>query len=100
MTILYKLHSKLSGKSNSYAPPSVSGNGSGMENGGNGEFYVKKVLDKLCQSSTDCARAVEDLYQANKPKEAGTSKKGKSMDTETRYVRKVCSCIFLCLSFN
>ncbi|KAH3873585.1 hypothetical protein DPMN_036823 [Dreissena polymorpha] len=71
-----------------------------MENGGNGEFYVKKILDKLCQSSTDCARAVEDLYQANKPKEAGTSKKGKSMDTETRYVRKVCSCIFLCLSFN
>ncbi|XP_052267250.1 E3 ubiquitin-protein ligase UBR3-like [Dreissena polymorpha] len=84
ITILYKLHSKLSGKSNSYAPPSVCGNGTGMENGGNGEFYVKKILDKLCQSSTDCARAVEDLYQANKPKEAGTSKKGKSMDTETR----------------
>ncbi|WAQ93484.1 UBR3-like protein [Mya arenaria] len=86
LTILFKLHSKLAGKSNAYVPPSVLGQsstGSG-ESSGSGEFYVRRVLDQLCRVSRDCARAVEDVYQGQRPKDTGSPKKGKAMDPDTR----------------
>ena len=88
ISILFKLHSKMTGKSSSYVPISVSGRTVSDSDIGEGSHFVQRLLDKLCQQSMDCARLVEELYQTQVPKEgaASTSKKGKSsVDKEERY---------------
>ena len=88
ISMLLKLHSKMTAKPGSYVPISVSGRTVSDSNIGDGSHFVQRLLDKLCQQSMDCARMVEELYRSQAPKEgtASTSKKGKgSVDKEERY---------------
>lgn len=84
LTILFKLHAKMAGKSNPYVPASVAARNVSSANTGEGASVVERVLDKLCRNR-DCSKAIEDLYKGQKPKEGASPKKGKSMDPETRY---------------
>lgn len=74
----------MAGKNNPYVPASVSGKSTQDNTVGDGGHFIQRVLDKLCRQNRDCARSVEDLYNCQKPKEATSPKKGKSMDPETR----------------
>lgn len=86
LTMLLKLYTKLAGKSKHYVPPSVCTQSSSQEHFGTGAYYLQRLLNKLCQQSAECARALEDLYSAQQqPKDPSTSKKGKAMDNETRW---------------
>ncbi|KAL4222682.1 E3 ubiquitin-protein ligase ubr3 [Mactra antiquata] len=83
LTILFKLHSKMAGKTNPYVPTSVTPRNLANTNVGDGASIVERVLDKLCRNR-DCSKAIEDLYKGLKPKEGMSQKKGKSTDPESR----------------
>ncbi|XP_060602002.1 E3 ubiquitin-protein ligase UBR3-like, partial [Ruditapes philippinarum] len=84
LTILFKLHAKMAGKGNLYVPASVSAKTSQDTSVGDGAHFINRLLDKLCTKNRDCARAVEDLYNSQRPKEGAIPKKGKATDPESR----------------
>ena len=86
ISILLKLHSKMTAKPGSYVPISVSGRPVADSIIGDGSHFVQQLLDRLCQQSLDCARMVEEIQRSHSPKAgASTSKKGKgSLDNEER----------------
>ena len=91
LTLLLKLHDKLSGKQHSYVPETIRGVSSDHEMEsriGDGVFFVGKLLDKICRKSEESARSVETMYRESIPREGGSSGKGKKkigeMDKEER----------------
>ncbi len=72
LTLLLKLHAKLSGKPNSYIPESQrSVPTSSIEDDsrvGDGIFFVGKVMDKICRLSSTNADIVTEYYRRNLPK--------------------------------
>ena len=64
-----KLHSKLSGKPNSYVPESLRQASSSSDSMGsrigNGVFFVGKVLDKIGRGSERCRARLEEIYNRN-----------------------------------
>ncbi|XP_052682389.1 E3 ubiquitin-protein ligase ubr3-like [Crassostrea angulata] len=79
ISMLIKIHAKLMGQSCSYVPLSQSKRQISDSVIGDGPFFVCKLLDKMSRSSTDCARAIEDVYTSLNPKEVSGA--GKKRDT-------------------
>ncbi|XP_061179951.1 E3 ubiquitin-protein ligase ubr3-like [Saccostrea echinata] len=79
ISILMKIHAKLTGRSCSYVPLSQSKRQLSDSVIGDGPFFLCKLLDKMSRSSTECARAIEEVYRSLQPKEA--SGVGKKRDT-------------------
>ncbi len=88
LTLLLKLHAKLSTKPNSYVPESVCGRSAHHTYSriGDGPFFIGKVLDKLCVLSEDNARVVQQYYHSNLPKTDSNSSKKEGLDREERFV--------------
>lgn len=83
--MLMKIHSKLTGRSCSYVPLSQSKRQMSDSGIGDGPFFVCKLLDKMSRSSTDCARAIEEVYTSLNPREAsGSGKKPDNVKDEER----------------
>lgn len=75
------------GQSCSYVPLSQSKRQMSDSVIGDGPFFVCKLLDKMSRSSTDCARAIEDVYTSLNPKEvSGAGKKRDTAKDEERSV--------------
>ncbi|XP_052094995.1 E3 ubiquitin-protein ligase UBR3-like [Mytilus californianus] len=68
ISLLFKLHAKLSGKEEQYIPLSRSNRSIGDAPIGDGPYFIGQVLDKLSQQSTSCARNIEELYSVTSPK--------------------------------
>ena len=92
VTLLLKLHAKLSNKENSYIPESyrVTTSDSATESDsriGDGPFFIGKVLDKACRSCAAVTKQVEDFYK-HQVEVAAAKKKDKSskrpLDKEER----------------
>lgn len=87
ISMLIKIHAKLMGQSCSYVPLSQSKRQISDSVIGDGPFFVCKLLDKMSRSSTDCARAIEDVYTSLNPKEvSGAGKKRDTAKDEERSV--------------
>lgn len=95
LTLLLRLHEKLSGKPRSYVPETIRGTSSDAEMAsriGDGAFFVGKLLDNICRRNAESARTVEKIYrEAGASAEGhGHSSKGKKkigeMDKEERWV--------------
>ncbi|XP_048246065.1 E3 ubiquitin-protein ligase UBR3-like [Haliotis rufescens] len=84
LSLLLKLHCKLSGKSGSYVPMSVKKRESVKTLIGDGPVFVGKLLDRLCEMSTECGRIVHDTYRALWPDETDKKAQGQNVDKETK----------------
>ena len=84
ISMLIKLHSKLSGKVGSYQPLSMCKRQATESVIGDGPFFIAKVLDKMSRSSTDCAKSIEEVYKSLIPKDAGSGKKRDTAKEEER----------------
>ena len=67
ISLLFKLHAKLSGKEGQYVPLSRSNRSISDAPIGDGPHFVGRVLDKLSHQSTSCARTIEELYSVMSP---------------------------------
>jgi hypothetical protein len=79
ISMLMKIHAKLTGRSCSYVPLSQSKRQVTDSMIGDGPLFVCKLLDKMSRSSTECARAIEEVFTSLSPK--GASGAGKKRDT-------------------
>lgn len=72
VSLLIKLHNKLSDKESSYQLPAV---GAGMASDsnlvGDGTFFVGRVLDTLSAKSSKCTEAIRTVLNDMKPKSTG-----------------------------
>lgn len=84
ISLLFKLHAKLSGKEEQYIPLSRSNRSIGDAPIGDGPYFIGRVLDKLSQQSTTCARNIEELYSVTSPKKDNLKQ---SERDEERYVK-------------
>ncbi|XP_067935363.1 E3 ubiquitin-protein ligase UBR3-like [Watersipora subatra] len=96
VSLLMKLHNRLSDKEGSYVPISISKRKPDYSTlVGDGPFFVGRVLDTLSSKSTKCAEAIEKTYEALKPKlEADSNsnsskKKKKAQDRQKRLLDKM-----------
>ena len=80
VTLLIKLHSKLSGKTSSYM---CSGAKPSEVSVGDGPFYVGRFLDRLCHQSSECAKVVSEITTARQQKEKD-KKPGQTVNQEER----------------
>ncbi|XP_041366438.1 E3 ubiquitin-protein ligase UBR3-like [Gigantopelta aegis] len=85
ITLLVKLHNKLSGKSNSYACSTCEGGGAKPSEAavGDGPFYVGRFLDRLCRQSSECAKLVSEIAATRQQKEKD-KKQGQTVNQEER----------------
>jgi E3 ubiquitin-protein ligase UBR3 len=83
MTLLIKLHARLSGKVNSYVPESQRVGCSATTDHdccvGDGPYYISRLLDKACRLSPECAQVVENIYSVTLPRDRGGNSKRKDM---------------------
>ncbi|KAJ8313482.1 hypothetical protein KUTeg_008043 [Tegillarca granosa] len=82
VSLLVKLHSKLTNKQCSYVPLSVSNRQSNNSLIGDGPHFVAKVLDQICKANIECAKHTEEVYRTLLPKDS--PKKKESHDKEER----------------
>ena len=82
LSLLVKLHAKLSGKSNSYVPMSLRKKQSDDKDSriGDGPFFISKVLDVICRASEQCCQLVSDIYNKSLPR----ANDKKEMDRDER----------------
>ncbi|KAL5006565.1 hypothetical protein ScPMuIL_015371 [Solemya velum] len=66
ISLLIKLHSKLSGKQDSYVPLSFSMRQLSTSRIGDGPHFIGKLLDRLSQKSTICAKQIEEVIHSLK----------------------------------
>lgn len=74
VSLLMKLHNRLSDQSGSYVPLTLRGgmvDSSGLV--GDGPFFVGRVLDTLSTKSSKCASVVESVYNDLLPKNSSDS---------------------------
>ena len=84
LTLLLKLHDKLSKKTDSYLPESARGGAHDetMDSRiGSGEFFVGKVLDKICRQSAESANIVQKIC-LHKTSPPSTSEAGRDSHDE------------------
>ena len=90
VSLLVKLHSKLSGKPNSYVPLGMREGATGHSESriGDGPHFIGVVLDKVSEASLECAHIIEDTYQAGLPKTPKKSPKGLDKEERRRRARE------------
>ncbi|XP_064647278.1 E3 ubiquitin-protein ligase ubr3-like [Lineus longissimus] len=91
LSLLMKLHSKLSEKPNSYVPESCRAGTSRQVDStpriGNGVFYIEQLLDQIGGTSSECGKQILELHHHMLPKEEkaeASPSKGSSVDKEER----------------
>lgn len=83
ISLLIKLHFKLSGKTGSYVPLSMCKRLPSVSRVGDGPHFVTNLLDKMSQQSSDCAKLIEETYRQLVPKD-GEDRKQKASHKEER----------------
>ncbi|XP_069111047.1 E3 ubiquitin-protein ligase ubr3-like [Argopecten irradians] len=86
ISLLMKLHCKLSGKAGSYVPLSMCNRLPSTSRVGDGSHFITCLLDKMSQQSSQCAKLIEETYQQLVPKteEGGKQKSGKKDDRKKK----------------
>lgn len=80
ISLLIKLHNKLSDKEGSYIPLTTRGGTIDPSNHvGGGPFFVGRLLDSICAKSGRCSQVVEAVYKDLLPK---TSQDSSSLSTK------------------
>ncbi|KAK2143057.1 hypothetical protein LSH36_882g00050 [Paralvinella palmiformis] len=90
LSLLVKLHAKLSGRVNSYIPEhhrTGTSQRADVQDSkiGDGPYFLGKLIDKICFLNLECAEAVDVIYTASLPKDRGSKDKRKDVsDKEER----------------
>ena len=89
ISLLVKLHAKLSGKVNSYTPESLRACSSQSVDTdcriGDGPYFISNLLDKICRRSPECADIVNSIHSVSIPRDR--SGKGKRKDISDKEER-------------